>query len=258
MNRSSAPVEEHLSKPRNADDLMAQLFDIERRREEIERERVVSPASPLANQEPSVASPEPPRLTAVNPVNHAALASRRSLVSQDSLVSQESTDGKWERPGMKLLGVRIPLRQFEKFDFWCSSRRLEKQYVIEQAIAAILDGRLAIDPPVSQANPASPADWLASLMINDEEGSNIISHYARVTGTEPRESDVAILPELQKFPIVAVKCGILMSVLRAKSRVNSLRYCLGAIEEAASGGVVDMNQYLQYLESKLRRKRAGK
>jgi hypothetical protein len=38
------------------------------------------------------------------------------------------------------------------------------------------------------------------------------------------------------YNAIAIQTGVLLSVLRTKTRVNSLKYCIGAIDEAAKAG----------------------
>jgi hypothetical protein len=99
-------------------------------------------------------------------------------------------------------------------------------------------------------NRVNPANWRALLMIDDEYGVNIISYYSHWTSNEPKQSDIDALEELRQFPLIAVQCGILMSVLRAKGKINSLKYCVGAVREAATTPDTNLNNYLGYLEHK--------
>lgn len=190
----------------------------------------------------------------------------RSDVQMDSLDVQASLDvqqldvqdvhSRKRRPksreGKALLTSRQPVQLLESFDFWCHKRRVDKQLVLGLAIQAILDGRLNLDIQDSQSARGHPN---ALLMIDDEKGLDIINHYSLWTSNEPRQSDMEALEELRQLPIESVKCGILMSVLRAKGRINSLKYCVGAAKEAANTPDLNTPEYLRYLEQKARRRK---
>ena len=157
------------------------------------------------------------------------------------------------RSGRALLTSRQPVQRLEQFDFWCHQHNLDKQTVIGALLDALMSGRVPLDVLDIQDV------WMSKsplLMIDDEIGNNIISHYEKWTSNKARQTDLEALQELRQIPLEAVKCGILLSVLRAKGRVNSLRYCVGAAKEVAGSGQNDLGAYRKYLESKARR--AGK
>lgn len=81
-----------------------------------------------------------------------------------------------------------------------------------------------------------------------------LDYYAKHTGNEVKERDRQTARLLSGFQGPAIKAGILLSVMRAKARIHSLKYCVGAIQEAAATGV--NNSYVTWLEMK--KERAGK
>ncbi len=79
-----------------------------------------------------------------------------------------------------------------------------------------------------------------------------LEFYSSVTGNPIRESDRQLCQELLKNGLAPFKVGVLLSVARCKTHVNSLRYCAGAIEEAAQHPQAGSDSYIRYLTEKIR------
>jgi len=84
------------------------------------------------------------------------------------------------------------------------------------------------------------------------------AHYAKWTGNQVRENDWQTVRLALCYTPTAIKAGILMSILRTKTRVNSFKDCLGAIDEVAKAGIVGTADHVRYLEMKVEKAREGK
>lgn len=110
-------------------------------------------------------------------------------------------------------------------------------------------------PEKSGIGPASPYSEHHSQPDDDDTSSSaaILEFYAEQTGNPLRASDRRALAEISHHPEHIIKAGILLSMLRVRTRVNSLKYCLGAVAECAEGKVGE--DYLKYLAGKLELRR---
>jgi len=105
-------------------------------------------------------------------------------------------------------------------------------------------------------------------MIDDVEGistssvlqrpEELLAYYSKWTDNPVRESDWQTMRLALSYTPAAIKAGILMSILRTKTKVNSFKYCLGAIEEVAKAGIVGSADHVRYLEMKVEKSREGK
>lgn len=85
----------------------------------------------------------------------------------------------------------------------------------------------------------------------DDEAAEILSLYTRATRNQPRESDRLFLDSLRHLPVQLIKAGVALSAIRAGeagTKINSLRYCQGAIEELSAPEVLP--SYLEYVLNK--------
>src|SRR5215472_6911683 len=95
----------------------------------------------------------------------------------------------------------------------------------------------------------------SSVLARPED---LLAYYAKWTGNQIREPDWQAMRLALSYAPAAIKAGILMSILRTKTRVNSFKYCLGAIDEVAKAGIVSSADHVRYLESKAEKAREGK
>jgi hypothetical protein len=91
-----------------------------------------------------------------------------------------------------------------------------------------------------------------------ERPEELLAYYAKWTGNQVRENDWQAIRLALSYTPTAIKAGILMSILRTKTRVNSFKYCLGAIDEVAKSGIVGSADHVRYLEMKVEKTREGK
>ena len=74
-----------------------------------------------------------------------------------------------------------------------------------------------------------------------------------MTGNRITEKDRAARKEVAHLSVSVINGGILLTLNRAKNRVNSFRYCLGGIDKAAASGAND--GYLSYLFDQLNKRK---
>ena len=168
----------------------------------------------------------------------------------------------WEIPR---LFVRIPRELQDRMRFLGLSRGMSLQDTVLLAIQTLL----ASEGLTPSASLTPNAIWRPTdQMIDDAAGiatssilerpEDLMAYYAKWTDNPIRQNDWQALKAAFGYSPLAVKAGILMSILRTKTRVNSFKYCLGAIDEVAKAGVVNSEEYVRYLEQKIEKSREGK
>jgi len=80
----------------------------------------------------------------------------------------------------------------------------------------------------------------------------ILAYYTILIGNPIRQNDLDFLETILNLPTAAIRAGIAQSLLKCTTRVGSLRYCEGAIEENLEKGSAE-NGYAVYLETVLLR-----
>lgn len=188
------------------------------------------------------------------------LTPNSDLAPKSHLTPRKERFPSWDVPR---LYVRIPSDLQDRMRFLGMSRGLSLQDTVLLAIQSLL----ASEGLASNLNLASNGVWrLTDQMIDDAEGvstssiqerpEDLIAYYAKWTNNPIRQIDWQALKSALSYSPLAVKAGILMSILRTKTRVNSFKYCLGAIDEVAKAGVVNSAEYVRYLELKVEKSRA--
>lgn len=152
----------------------------------------------------------------------------RPIISQDKLFRS--------RIERRQTSIRLPVQKLERYRTWCFINKIDFQDAVEQALDAWIAGY-----PDSH------------MMINDydesdDEISSIIRSYEQWTGNKASAKDREAIREVRDQSLTVIQCGILLSILRAPAKINSFRYCIGAIREAASSGVGASDDYLNYLK----------
>jgi hypothetical protein len=185
-----------------------------------------------------------------NQLTSAVNQSSSQLVNQSSshpdnqLTSENLYRSRRER---KLKGLRLPVQKLEKWELWCFMNKVDFQDAVEKAM-----------------------DWLTSQPVNhvlnddlDEakETDEIIVFYRKWTGNKIKPKDRASREEVKRFSDDICKIGILTAILRAKSKINSLGYCVPVIEEVAENMEAlpsDKNTYVKYLQQTVLSVKKGK
>lgn len=172
------------------------------------------------------------------------------------------------RPGVEKITVRVPTQKARKFKLYCALNGLEQRNVIEELLDHLFasmsgrpDGQTALNQISDDLMCDDEARFLTSSSSQSLKGRpdgqenldakrrDVLAYYVRLTGNPVKQNDHDALDSVIDLSTYAIKCGIGKSMILCKSRVNSFRYCLGAIEEIAESGVTET--YLAYMESVL-------
>lgn len=135
--------------------------------------------------------------------------------------------------------ARLPAQKVEKYKLWCFMNRVDLQDAIERGMDW-LTGQLDSQSSTYQF------DDIDDTSIDE----GIINFYERWTRNKATVKDKAAHAEVQHLAPHIIKCGILLSLQRAKGRINSFRYCHGAINEMAESGSGE--DYLKYMIDKIK------
>jgi hypothetical protein len=132
--------------------------------------------------------------------------------------------------------LRLPAYKVEKYELWCFVNKIDFQDAVEHAMDYLIgrpDAHILIDD-----------------FEDDKETDEIIIFYQKWTGNKIKPKDRQAREEVKKFSNDICKIGILTAILRAKSKINSLQYCLPVIEEigeSIDALPTDRDTYLKYL-----------
>jgi hypothetical protein len=146
--------------------------------------------------------------------------------------------------------VRLPVQKLDKWEVWCAVAKLDFQDLVEEAIDFYLniEGHLngrpdaqtpsyqRLDDQIEDEKDLSSSSSLFPYGRPDAQ-EQLLGFYAEKTGNVVKERDRDAYREVAELPEAAVRYGIMQSVLLCKTRVNSFRYCVGAIREAADANV---------------------
>lgn len=159
--------------------------------------------------------------------------------------STSGTTEKWSRPNLEQLNLKIQRQIKAKFEMWC----------LQNGMSMAQGFREMVERVTTSSGGTTDTTATALLIDDSSEIDDIVSLYRNLTGNKWTDADRQALSEIQGVPAMRIMVGVALSVARAKTRVNSFRYCHGAIAEAADSPVADVQQYLAYVKSKIR---AGK
>lgn len=171
------------------------------------------------------------------------------------------------------VSARLPRQIVKKAKVFCAVNGIDLQDALAEGLELYL---------LSQMNFGRPNAQTPTIMIDDDDIKNpdsdsvpisssqsdsgrpvaqldredvLLAFYAAQTGNRIKQRDRDVLEQVSALPDNAIKGGILKSILLCRTRVNSLSYCVGAILEM---GADDPGlEYVQYLESKLRKHGPG-
>jgi hypothetical protein len=139
------------------------------------------------------------------------------------------------------IGVRLPAHKVEKYKLWCFVNKVDLQDAIEKGMDWVTGGLVDQSPSINNL-----------IDIDDNLNNDVISFYEKWTRNKATEKDRKTYSEIQHLAPHVIKSGILVSVIRAKNKINSLKYCVGAIEEAAETNPSE--DYLKYLLEAMKHK----
>jgi hypothetical protein len=132
------------------------------------------------------------------------------------------------------IGVRLPAHKVEKYKLWCFINKVDLQAAIEKGMDYVT------------GLPGDQTTAINDLIdLDDTLNDDISIFYQKWTRNKFTDKDKKTLEEIQHLAPHVIKSGIVISVVRSKNKINSLKYCVGAIEESATTGVGP--EYLEYL-----------
>jgi hypothetical protein len=166
---------------------------------------------------------------------------------------------------MSRLSVRLDKEKLDRLHFVAMSRGI----TLQDLIGGWADAFLADEGLTPMRRLTPTGGWhQTDQMIDDvgctstssvlERPEELLAYYAKWTGNQIRENDWQAMRVALSYAPTAIKAGILMSILRTKTKVNSFKYCLGAIDEVAKAGIVGSTDHVRYLEMKVEKAREGK
>lgn len=172
--------------------------------------------------------------------------SRPEVVDQTTTVVDQTTsrpvDQNYKsRTERTKIGVRLPAHKVEKYKLWCFVNKVSLQDAIEKGMDWVT-GR-----PDDQTTTINDLDDLDDIKTDDA-----LIFYRRWTKNQLTDKDREAYEEVRHLAPHVIKSGILVSVVRSKSKIRSFRYCLGAILETAESNPSE--SYFEYLLEQLRHK----
>lgn len=146
------------------------------------------------------------------------------------------------------LTVRLPKHKLEKYKLYAHMTHEDMQDLVEYGldwVTGLLDTQSPRHP-----NTQSPTNHDLND-LDDGLKDDVIIFYQKVTGNRWRiPEDQEAYKEVAQYAPHIIKQGIAISKMRAKQKINSFRYCHGAIHESAHAN--NGADYLQYLLWKLK------
>jgi hypothetical protein len=144
--------------------------------------------------------------------------------------------------------IRLPSQKVEKYELWCFMNKVDFQDAVEKAMDYFI-GRPDVHVLIDDSD-------------EDKETDEIIIFYQKWTGNKMKSKDRTAREGVKMFSDEVCKIGILMAILRAKSKINSLQYCVPVIEEIASTTdeqpIQDKDVYIKYLQQTVMNVRKGR
>ncbi len=155
--------------------------------------------------------------------------------SENALDSQFPPDEKTypSRRLRKQKTCRLPIQKLEKWELWCYLNKVDFQDAVEMALDK-LTGQ-----PVTHI--------MIDDLEDDKETDDVLIFYRKWTGNKISKKDKDARETARKFSDDDCKIGIATSVFRATAKINSFKYCIGAIEEAAASPIKDRQEYLKHV-----------
>ncbi len=144
--------------------------------------------------------------------------------------------------------IRLPSQKVEKYELWCFMNKIDFQDAVEKAMDYFI-GRPDVHVLIDDSD-------------EDRETDEIIIFYQKWTGNKIKSKDRTAREGVKMFSDEVCKIGILMAILRAKSKINSFQYCVPVIEEIASTTdeqpIQDKDVYIKYLQQTVMNVRKGR
>jgi hypothetical protein len=132
------------------------------------------------------------------------------------------------------LSLRLRVDILERLEAFCSRYGCDRQEVIEEALERFLGAQTPNALGAQTRDVGRPTrPILPHDDHDDHDDDQIIIIYEQMTGNRATARDRRTAEEIHHFRLDLVRQGIALSMSRARTKINSLRYCQGAIEELA-------------------------
>jgi hypothetical protein len=142
--------------------------------------------------------------------------------------------------------LRLPTQKLEKWEVWCAVNKIDFQDLVEEGLDfyfSNLDAQAPsirsddLDRSMTPSSSRSSIGRPGAYGATDDAEKHLLAFYCEATGNRLKSADKAVYRErLASLAPYIVKIGIITSVIRSKQQINSLNYCVGAIEEIAETG----------------------
>lgn len=179
-------------------------------------------------------------------------ATTDSSSSGGTTENEEQAQAKvWSRPNLSQVNLKIPKQLATRFDIWCFENQISKAEAFARALALLMDGG-------SGGSGGSGGTTGSTLRLDDSKTDDnvVVSLYRELTGNRWKDEDKQTLKELRAAGISTdrIECGIVKSVFKCPTRVGSLKYCRGAIEEIDESGMTETRKYVVNAKRKIAQK----
>lgn len=213
---------------------------------------------------------------AVNPAVKTAtthMPSAAELMALQRLTSTDELPSTMPLPATKQLPSTAKRKDPPSWRVPKLTIRLDRQKLEKMRLLSVMHGRsiqdlvlTAIDSLMATSGlPSTPdaavnglvdgnrqvAALTAPIDKDDLIDDAIVSHYEKWTGNRfGSDSDLKAYRSVQHYHPLVIQAGVLLSVWRTKTRVNSFAYCVGAISEVAESGIKDsLKTHVKRLEA---------
>jgi hypothetical protein len=185
-----------------------------------------------------------------------------TLDGQEKMGGHKKPDGQKElhypsRIEKTKMTLRIANNKVEQYKIWCFVNKISLQEAVEKAMDMLLDGQLMLDGWTAGRPLDHDLDPISDDLI-DDKSSSIMEFYSKWTGNKIKDGDKETYKDVANLDEKIIQVGILLTVVRAKNRIGSFKYCLGAIEETSKQKINNPDSYIKYLIDKINKTRTAK
>ena len=142
------------------------------------------------------------------------------------------------RTQRRLKGIRLPANNLERYERWCFDNKVDFQDAVDFALNWLTSQPVnqLTGQPVNQLTTLINNDINNELIINDEKANKVFNKYKELTGKPITTKDREAYREIAHLEYQVIERGLYTAIQRAVaagSRVNSFKYALNCIHEAA-------------------------
>jgi hypothetical protein len=161
------------------------------------------------------------------------------------------------RTDRERVSLRLSKEKYDQLQTWCFLHNMKFQKAIEKALDLLFDAQFENDaqPDWASRRPHR-SDLDESDDLIDDKLSLIIQFFEKWTGTKIKDKEKFkySYEGIRHLDIKIIEIGILLSVFRSKTKINSLNYCLNTIQEAAEAKIGNPDDYIKNIIKHLEKK----